>query len=99
VRASGRCQQVDATRISDPAVDTVLSDLVGDVGGGLNVLMLAGSGAVSVRAAAEEIAAPAAGAGAPHGLDAALLPDGRVLAAWATAGQGAAFSLRETPTR
>jgi len=53
-----------------------------------------------VRASgAEEVAPAAAGAAQPFGTDATLLSDGRVLAAWATVGQGDLWSVRASPTR
>ena len=93
--------------VSDPAVDTVLSDLVVDRSGPEYVLMLAGvrgsdgsptAAGTSVRASGGEEVAPAAtGAAAPFGVHGTLLDDGRVLTVWGT-GQGAAFSVRATPT-
>jgi hypothetical protein len=95
------------TTVSDPSTDTVLSDLVADPSGPAYALMLAGvrgndpssvGGAVAVRASGgEEVLAPAAGANQPLAAHAALLPDGRVLAAWTTPGQGDAFSVRAAP--
>ena len=88
--------------VSDPAVNTVLSDLVIDPSGAAYALMLAGdstASGISVRASGgEEIAPPATGAAAPSSVDGALLSDGRVLAVWGTGG-GAAFSVRATPTQ
>jgi hypothetical protein len=97
----------NTTTLSDPAVDTVLSDFLADPSGPEYALMLAGvggadpsprGGAVSVRASGgEEVLPPQPTAGQPFGLDATLLSDGRVLAAWTTPGQADAFSVRATP--
>jgi hypothetical protein len=98
---------VSVTRLSDPAVDTVLSDFLADPAGPEYALMLAGvrgndpsaiGGAVSVRASGgEELLPPSSGANQPLGVDGVLLSDGRVLAAWTTPGQGDAWSVRGAP--
>jgi hypothetical protein len=105
--ANSRVQSLEGvTTVSDPAVDTVLSDLVVDPAGPAYALMLAGArGAdsssptgVTVRASGgEEVTAPAGPAGQPSAVSGVLLPDGRVLAGWATVSDGGAFSVRAAP--
>jgi hypothetical protein len=106
--ANNPSQQLMAvTTLSDPAVDTMLSDFLANPAGPVYALMLAGvrgndpsaiGGAVSVRASGgEEVLPPSSGANQPLGLDGVLLSDGRVLAAWTTPGQGDAWSVRAVP--
>jgi hypothetical protein len=89
---------------SDPATDTVLSAFLADSSGPTFTIMLAGvrgndpavpNGPVSVVAGGGEVVAPpTAGAAQPLDADAALLSDGRPLAAWASPGAGGGFSVR-----
>jgi hypothetical protein len=99
---------VGVATLSQPGIDTVLSDLVVHPSGPTYVLMLAGARGsdsssptgLTVRAGGgEEVSAPVGPDAQPGGVVGALLSDGRALAAWGTVSQGDAWSVRASPTR
>jgi hypothetical protein len=99
---------IDVQTVSDPATDTVLSDLVVDPAGPAYALMLAGargadssspSGVTVQAGGGEEVSPPAGPAGQPSAASGVLLSDGRVLAGWTTVSEGGGFSVRTAPAR
>ena len=101
-------QLIGVVTVSQPGVDTVLSDFVVDLSGPAYVLMLAGArGSDSssptgrtIRASGGDEVSGAVGPSAqPRDVVGALLSDGRVLAAWTTLAEGDLFSVRANPTR
>jgi hypothetical protein len=97
------------TTLSQAGIATVLSALVVDPAGPTHALMLAHTGPPepstpdgpsSVRASGgEEVTPVATGPAQPRSVDATLLSDGGVLAAWSTVHQGDFWSVRASPTR